>query len=119
MTWSRPTRLKAFSRAVTPCISWAWIMAMSTSFMVMRRLALGNALAREPVGDAQDGAQVVGRMAPLGGEPGVVEIEEAHQAADVPGGLDRVQLVGRAGHPGAAGQLAPGTTGPSSLVHSG
>ena len=30
-TWSRPTRLKEFSRAITPWISWAMIIASSTA----------------------------------------------------------------------------------------
>ncbi len=34
MTWSSPTRLKEFSSASTPWISWALIMAVSTTFMV-------------------------------------------------------------------------------------
>ncbi len=33
-TWSRPTRLKLFSSAITPWISWALIMAVSTSRML-------------------------------------------------------------------------------------
>ena len=33
-TWSSPTRLKLFSRARIPCISWALIMAWRTSPMV-------------------------------------------------------------------------------------
>ncbi len=50
-------------------------------------------------------------MSPLGGQPGVVEIEPADHGADAEGGLDRVQLVARAGHAGAAGQHGPGDDG--------
>ncbi|MOA32274.1 hypothetical protein D3C78_1534790 [compost metagenome] len=30
-------------------------------------------------------------MAPLGGQPGVVVVQPAHDGADVPGGLDRIE----------------------------
>ena len=96
-TWSRPTLLKEFSRARQPWISWALIMAVRTSRMV----SSGVAVAGEPVGDGEDGAEVVGGVAPLGGEPGVVEVEPADDGADVEGGLDGVELVAGAGDAGA------------------
>ncbi|MNS52105.1 hypothetical protein D3C72_848090 [compost metagenome] len=37
-------------------------------------------------------------MPPLSGEPSVVVVEPAHDAADVPGGLDRVEAIGGAGN---------------------
>ena len=63
-----------------------------------RRLAVGEAHAAQVIRHCQDAAQVVGGMAPLGGQPGVVEIQPAHDAADVPGRLHRVQFMGGAGH---------------------
>ncbi|MNN75803.1 hypothetical protein D3C81_1921300 [compost metagenome] len=42
-------------------------------------------------------------MGPLGGKPGVVVVQPTHGAADIPGGLDRVEPVAGAGHPGAIG----------------
>ncbi|CAM2154606.1 hypothetical protein PT2222_300120 [Paraburkholderia tropica] len=57
-----------------------------------RRFARGDSRAREPVGGREYAAQVVRRMAPFGGEPGVVEVEPADHGADVEGGLNRVEL---------------------------
>ncbi len=59
--------------------------------------------AGEPVGNGEDAAQVVGRVAPLGGQPGVVEVEPANHGADVEGGLNRVELKSRARYLGAVG----------------
>src|ERR1700679_1991322 len=56
------------------------------------------AVAGEVVGDGEDGAEVVGGVAPLGGEPGVVVVEPADDGADVEGGLYGVELVGGAGN---------------------
>ena len=66
----------------------------------------GAAVSRAPVevvGHRQDGAQVVRGVPPLGRQEGVVEVEPADHGADVERGLDRVQLPGGAGHPGASG----------------
>ena len=57
--------------------------------------------AREVVRHGEDRTEVVGRVAPLGGEPGVVEVEPAHRRADVEGGLDRVQFKGSSRDPRA------------------
>ena len=57
------------------------------------------------VGDGEDAAEVVGGVAPFGGEPGVVVVEPADDAADVPGGLDRVEAEGGAGYARAIGDL--------------
>ncbi|MNN13580.1 hypothetical protein D3C81_1266170 [compost metagenome] len=36
-------------------------------------------------------------MSPFGGQPGVVVVQPAHRAANVPGGLDRVEAIGGTG----------------------
>ena len=101
-TWSRPTRLKEFSSAMQPWISCALIMrGQHVAHRQQRLRDRGHGVAREPVGRGEDAAQVVGRMAPFGGEPGVVEIEPADHRADVEGGLDRVELELGARHLGA------------------
>ena len=51
----------------------------------------------QPVGDGEDGAEVVGGVAPLGGEPGVVVVEPADHGADVEGGLHGVEAIAGAG----------------------
>ncbi|CAG9196978.1 hypothetical protein BCAR13_120040 [Paraburkholderia caribensis] len=66
-----------------------------------RLFAVGDGGAREPVGRRENAAEVIGRMAPFGREPGVVEVEPADHGADVERGLHRVQLERRARHPGA------------------
>ncbi|MNZ68792.1 hypothetical protein D3C78_870680 [compost metagenome] len=63
--------------------------------------AIGHALLRKVVGHRQDAAEVVRGVPPLGGQPGVVEIEPTDDTTDVPGGLDRVQAVAGARHPRA------------------
>jgi hypothetical protein len=54
--------------------------------------------AGQPVGRREDPAEVVGRMTPFGGEPGVVEVQPADHRADVERGLYGIELEGRAGH---------------------
>ena len=61
---------------------------------------------RLPVGDGENGSEVVGGVAPFGGEPGVVVVEPAHHGADVEGGMDGIQAVGRAGDAGAIGKFS-------------
>ncbi len=68
-----------------------------------RRAARGHVVARNPVGDREDAAQVVRRVAPFGREPGVVEVEPADHRADVECRLDRIELVGGPGHLRAVG----------------
>jgi hypothetical protein len=57
----------------------------------------GDCIARCPVGSGQYAAQVVGRVTPLGGKPGVVEVEPADHGAQVERGADGIELIGRAG----------------------
>ena len=85
-----------------------------------RRLPSATAVRESQSADGEDAAEVVGRVAPLGGQPGVVEVEPADHGADVEGGLHR----DRAGNWCPArlaplGTTVPGTIGPSSLVQAG
>ena len=73
-----------------------------------RRLSGRYRGARKPVGDGENAAQVVRRMAPLGSQPGVVEVEPANHGADVEGGLHRVELKGCARNLGAVGHNRSG-----------
>ena len=98
-----------------PWISWALIMAVSTSRMVSGALPSAMARAREPVGDGEDAAEIVGGMAPLGGQPGVVEVEPADHGADVEGGLHGVELIAGAGHARAVGHDGAGDDGAEEL----
>ena len=77
--------------------------------------AVAQRLAAEPVGNREDRAEVVGGVAPLGRQPGVVEVEPAHQRADVEGGLDRVEFERRARHQRAARQGRAGHDRPEVL----
>ena len=117
-TWSSPTRLKLFSSASTPWISWALIIAVRTSRMTSGFFRC-DSVTGHPVGGGEDAAQVVGGVAPFGGQPGVVEIEPADHRADVEGRLHRVELELRAGNLGAVRHHRPRTIGPSSLVQAG
>ena len=60
--------------------------------------ARGDRVSREPVRGGENAAEVIGWMAPLGGKPGVVEVEPADHRADVECRLDRIELELRAGH---------------------
>ena len=72
------------------------------------RLPVVSASAAEVVGDGEDGAEVVGGVAPLGGEPGVVVVQPADERADVEGGLHGVELVAGAGNACAVADIVPG-----------
>ena len=71
----------------------------------------GAGVAGEPVGGGEDAAEVVGGVAPLGGEPGVVVVEPAYEGADREGGLDGVELEVGAGDAGAFGDDGAGDDG--------
>ncbi len=62
-----------------------------------------SAVAGQPVCDRENSAEVVRGVAPLRGEPGIVEIEPADGRADAEGRLHRVQLEARAGDARALG----------------
>jgi hypothetical protein len=67
-----------------------------------RLRAAGKIASRQVVGHGEDAAEIVGRVAPFGREPGVVEVQPADHAADVEGRRHRVELVARARHARAA-----------------
>ncbi len=60
------------------------------------------------VGDRQYPAQIIRRMPPLRGKPGVVEIQPADHRADVERGIDRIELVGGTGNASPALQRGTG-----------
>ena len=68
-----------------------------------------------PVGDGEDGAQVVGGVTPLGGQPAVVEVEPADHRTNVEGGVDGVQLEGGSGDLGTVGDDGAGDDGAKQL----
>lgn len=67
--------------------------------------------ARDPVGYGQDTAEVVGGVAPFGGQPAVVVVEPADHGADVEGAVYGVELVGGSGDAGAIGDDRAGHDG--------
>ena len=81
-------------------------------------LAAGSGTG-EPIGNGENAAEIVGGVAPLGGQPGVVEVEPANHGADVEGGLNRIKLKCVPGTRAPFGTMVPGTIGPSSLVQAG
>ena len=95
--------MNEFSSAMQPWISCALIMAVSTSLHGQGRFAFGEGRSREPVGHRQDAAEIVGGVAPLGRQPGVVEVEPADHGADVERGLHGVELIVRARNARAVG----------------
>ena len=84
-----------------------------------RLFAFERGLPAQIIGDRKDAAEVVRRVSPFGRKPGVVEVEPAIHRANVEGSHDGLEFVGRAGHAGTTGKVAPGTTGPSNLVQAG
>src|SRR3974390_1061409 len=81
------------------------------------------ARTRQVVGHWENSAQIVRGVAPLRGQPGVVEIQPANHGADIECRGDRIQLVSRAGNPRAAREgrtrhqsiwCTPGTSMPES-----
>src|SRR6478672_6654711 len=56
------------------------------------------AVPRQPVSGPEYPAEVVRRMAPFGGEPGVVEVEPTDHGAEVERRLHRIELVMGAGY---------------------
>ena len=67
--------------------------------------------AREVIGESENAAEIVRRMAPLGGEPGIVEIEPADHRADIERGMHRLELPVGAGNARAVRQCRAGNHG--------
>src|SRR5580658_6309380 len=67
----------------------------------------GLALAPQIVSDRENSTEVVGGVAPLGGEPGIVEIKPSNHGPDVECGHYRVELVrgSRNARPAAQGSV--------------
>jgi hypothetical protein len=61
----------------------------------------GREVAIDPVGGGEDRTEVVRRVAPFGGEPGVVEVEPPDDRPDVERALHGIEFVTRARHAGA------------------
>ena len=80
-----------------------------------RRFAAGDRGTREPIRGGEDGAQVVGGVAPLRGEPSIVEVEPANQRADVERRLHRIELKLGAGDASAIGHRRAGDDGSEQL----
>ena len=59
-------------------------------------LARHDGVARQVIRHRENAAEIVRRVAPLGGEPGVVEVQPADHRADVESRLHRVELEGGA-----------------------
>src|SRR5678816_3920071 len=53
-------------------------------------------LAADPIGDGENRAEIIRRVAPFSGEPRVVEIEPANKSADVESRLNGIEFVIRA-----------------------
>ena len=58
-------------------------------------VALGHGLATHIIGHGENAPEIIRRMAPFGGQPGVVKIEPAHQGADIEGCFDGIEHKGR------------------------
>ena len=79
----------------------------------------GAILQAEIVGDGKNAAEIIGRMSPFGGQPGVVEVQPAHQRADIECRLHRVQPVVGAGHPRPVRHFGSGHHRPQHLCAGG
>lgn len=69
----------------------------------------------DPVGDSEDGTQVVGGMSPLSSQPAVVEVEPSDHSTNVEGSVDGVELEGSSRDLGAVGDDGAGDDGAEEL----
>ena len=76
-----------------------------------RLLSVSDVGTADPVGNGEDGANVVGRVTPLGGEPGVVEVEPSDQSTVVECGTDGIKLVIGTNDTGTVGDNSAGDNG--------
>ena len=77
--------------------------------------AFRTRLAAQVIGNGEDATQVIGGMAPLSREPGVVEVEPAIHGADIERRHDGLEFVRRAGDAGTARQRRAGHDGAHEL----
>src|SRR5688500_20396128 len=75
--------------------------------------------ASQVVRESQDPAEIVRRMAPLGGEPGIVEIQPADHRTDIEGSVHGLELPVGAGDARAVRQGWPGNSWPERDRRSG
>jgi len=73
-----------------------------------RLFTFSDPLARKVIGHRKEAAEVIGRMPPFRGKPGVVIVEPAHHCTDVESGLNGVQFVRGARNPRATLHCGPG-----------
>jgi hypothetical protein len=62
--------------------------------LAVAEIATGSVGSRDPVGDGEDGTEVVRGVTPLSGQPAVVEVEPSDHGTDVEGAADGVELEG-------------------------
>ena len=67
---------------------------------LQRYPTLVHTLARQVIGERQDGTEIVRRVTPFGRQPGVVVVKPAHHRAYIPGGTDRIELIRSSWYPG-------------------
>ncbi|KAI6763530.1 hypothetical protein HG531_012918 [Fusarium graminearum] len=69
----------------------------------------------DPVGDSEDGTEVVRGVTPLSSEPAVVEVEPSDHGTNVEGGVDGVKLEGSTRDLGTVGDNGAGDDGSKEL----
>lgn len=79
------------------------------------QVAAGLVGAVDPVGDGEDGAQVVRGVTPLGGQPAVVEVEPSDHGTNVEGTVDGVHDKGSTGDRGTVRDDSAGDNGAEEL----
>lgn len=67
------------------------------------KVTASSVRSRDPVGNSENGTEIVGGVTPLGGQPAVIEIEPSNHSTDVESTIDRVKLVWGTRHLGAVG----------------
>ena len=84
-----------------------------------RCFPLRNVAPGKIIGRTENGAQIVRRVSPFSGQPGVVEIQVANQHAQVKSSLCWLEFKCRTRHPGAARHLRTGNHGAQQLPGAG
>jgi hypothetical protein len=110
--------LKLFSSAMTPWISCALIIAVSTS-RTSAAPCRGDGGARQPVGGREDAARLSDGWPHSAASHVSLKSSQRIIAPMLNAAWTGSSWYGRAGHLGAVRNDVPGTTGPSSLVQAG